>query len=140
MTFKVRGGHIVQDQTAFLEMAASQSLLNGALAYVQPIQGCVQLALVDVGQIEFLDQGAQRGFLAQTAGRRELGARLQDASNDHRHSQVALGAALWVKVLVEADLPQSSEDGGDMSVGLTPDDLEALGEVLDDGAAAQKSP
>ncbi len=121
-------------------MAASQALLNGALAQVQPIQGRVQLALVNIGQIELLDQSAQRGFLAQATSRRELGVRIQNTSNDHCYDQVALGAALWGKVLVEADLPQSSEDGRDMSEGLTPDDLEALGEVLDDGTAAQKGP
>jgi hypothetical protein len=56
-------------------MAAGQTLLNSALVHVQPIQGCIELALVDAGKIELFDHGAQRGFLAQAASRRKLRAR-----------------------------------------------------------------
>ena len=120
-------------------MAAGQALLNGSLVHVQPIQGGVQLALVDLGQIEIFNQSTQRGFLSEATGRRKLGRRLQEPCHDHRHYQVTLGTALGVKVAVEADLAQSAEDGSDVPEGLTADHLEALREVFDDSTATKES-
>jgi hypothetical protein len=135
---EIRRGHIVEHQTAVLQVAASQALLNGALLHVQPIHRRIQLDLVDLGQVQILDQSAQVRFLTEAAGSGKLGAGLQDASDDHRHHQIALRTRLRRDLLVQLELAQSPQHGGDMSVGPAADHLEALGEILDDRGAPQQ--
>ena len=98
-------------------MALGQALFDTALAANQPIHGGVQLVLVDGLQGQHLAEGGDGALGVQAASGGELGAGVDDASDDHGDDQGAHAAGGARDEGMQAELLEGAEDGGDMAVG-----------------------
>ena len=68
----VAGGQVVEHQGVFLEMALGEALLDGCLAFDEPVHRGVQLLGVDRAEVEHFPEGGDGAFGCQGAGGGEL--------------------------------------------------------------------
>src|SRR5947209_13471756 len=76
--------------------------------------------------MERLGQRTGSRLPIQAAGSGQLGTRVQDAGGNESADEIALGATSTREQIVQPEMTQGSEDGGDMAMGQRSADLENL--------------
>lgn len=115
--FKVRGGHVVENQRAVREVALGKCGLDAVLPRQQPIHGAIELGFVDgFIQAQKRTQRGGGGLLLEGAGIGEFGGRLNNARDDHGDDKVALGAGGAGEDRLQFEPAESAECGGDVTV------------------------
>jgi hypothetical protein len=89
LPLEVGGAHVVEHQRAVFQMPFGQFLLDLGLALPQPVHRRVESLGIGLLHLEDLGQGARARFLIEPPSRRELGARIEDPRDDHRHYPIA---------------------------------------------------
>ncbi len=77
-------------------MPPCQAVLNPLLAFEQPVQCLVGLALLHLAQTQHRAQARCRGLLVHRADKPEFGTRRDQPVHDHRHHQIAMSPRLRV--------------------------------------------
>ena len=134
---EVDGGQVTKDQGTFLQVAPGQALLDGVLAFEQPVHGVVEAVFVEVGEAEDGSEGIGSSGGLQAAGGGELGAGVSETGDDQSHHQIPLEAGR-TQTAIEADFAQGAEEGGDVAVGLGANDVEGSFKASDGGALLEQ--
>ena len=108
------------------------------LALPQPVHRHVEGLGIGLLHFEDFGQGAHARFLVEPPSRRELGARIEDPCDNHRHHPIALFGRLRGDEPIELELAQRTEHGRDVPVRERALDLEAVLESLHGGTASQQ--
>ena len=109
-------------------MSGRQVALDAVLTLEQPVHGPVEFVLAGVFDAEFLAQRVGQRLALQRAGCGELGARIQDACEDHGGGQGPVAGDTAVQQLFEAQTAGTSQHGGDVAVGPGAKDTEGISE------------
>ena len=132
-----RCGQVTKHEGPFGQMLCGQALLDGILAFAQPVHGSVQLVLVDRVQIQHVGQRIAQGVGVQGASGGELGSGTEDAREDQSEGQIAR-ARTATEQAIEADRASEAAYGGDVAVGLGAHDVERIVEGGDGEAALEQ--
>src|SRR6185437_12389920 len=128
---------VVEHQRAVDQMTFGQCGLDGGLALQQPVQGGVELVLVDLAETKCFTKARGGGRGGERAGGGELGGGFEDAADEEREDEVAAAIAVGAKDTVEADPAGGAERGGDVAMREAAGDGEGVAFGGDDGAALE---
>ena len=129
---------VVEHQCPVAQVAFGQTLLDGALAFEQPVHGGVEFVFVNALDTKHLGEGVACGVGGQSPCGGELRAWGEDARDNQGNGAFAFGRGGGGEGAVEAQLAQRSEHCGDVAVGTGAGDIEGDGEVGDGGAAFEQ--
>jgi hypothetical protein len=73
-----------------------------------------------------LAQSAAEGIRVKRAGGGKFGGRLQNASGNHGHYEIAIVVVMPIEEAIEMQFVQGAEDGSDVAVRARADDVEGL--------------
>ncbi len=121
-------------------MAARQRRLDLGLAFEQPVEGGVELVLVDGRQAERDAQAGGGGRRIERLGRGQLRDRADQAYDDHGDDEIAAAIAGRSQHPVEADPAQRAERRRDVAVRQRPFDGDGGLARRPDGAALEQRP
>ena len=124
--FQIAGREVVEYQRVVLKVPFGQALLEGCLAFDQPVHRRVEFVLVDRTHSEHLAQCGDGALGGEGAGRGQLRLRVDDTGGDQGDGEVADAAALTGEQGVQAELLERANHGGDMAVGQAADAGEGL--------------
>ena len=119
--FHVAGGQVVEHQRVLAQMPRGQALLDARLPLDQPVHRRIQLLWVDVAEPEHFAQGGRGAVGGQGAGGGQLRPRVDDAGDDEGEDEVAAAAGAAGDKLVQPELLEGAEHGGDVAVGQAAD-------------------
>ena len=112
----VAAAHVVEHQRAVLEVPLGQLGFDLRLPRHQPIQRLVEFFFGDLAQSQFHGQARRRRFFLQTAAGGQLRLRRDQPHDDQGDRQRPLPARPRGENALQADLPQRTQDGGDMAM------------------------
>src|SRR5208283_4960573 len=92
VSLEVARGQVVQDQPLLAKMSCRKALLDGILAFEQPVHGLIQVVLGRVCDSAIIRQRRR----VPRSCRRKFALRICDSRYEHRDDQVALSA--WCSV------------------------------------------
>ena len=91
---EVGGGEVVEDEGVVAEVLGGQPGLDGRLAGAEPVEGGVELVLLDLAEIEEGAEGGGGGLRGEGPGGGEFGAGGEEAGGDEGQGEVAGAGAL----------------------------------------------
>jgi hypothetical protein len=136
--FQIARRDIVKHQGAAGEVPFGQRRLDRRLAYGQPVEGSVELVLVDHPQTELLAQAGAGGIGRQRAGGGELGAGIDNTVDDESQDEITAAVACGAEQAIKANLARRAERRSDMPMRQRTDNDDALLVLGDDGAAFEQ--
>jgi hypothetical protein len=135
--FEVGRGKVVEGQCATGEVLSCEPVFDGLLPGEQPIHRLVEVVFVRVVHLQKLTERAGLGLVLEASRGGKLGARLDDPSDDHGLDEVTLWSVSTADQAVEAQPVQCPEDGDDVSMGSSSNDVESLLERSGDGGSLE---
>jgi hypothetical protein len=118
---QVGGADVVEHEGALAEMALGERPLDSCLLREQPVEGGVDLALLDDAEAKHFAETGSGGIGIEGAHGAKLGGRRDQAVDEHRQYQVAAAptgraAQAFGEQLGQAEGASDTEDSGDMAV------------------------
>jgi hypothetical protein len=95
-------------------MLAGERLLDRRLALAKPVEGDIELVLVDRSEPEHLAKAGGRGERIEHAGSGKLGSRRNQPRHNHRNDEITTAIASESEQTIKTDVTQSAEHGRDM--------------------------
>ncbi len=118
-------------------MALRQSGLDGGLALQQPVQGGVELVLIDLAEIKPRAKAGGGGCRGKCASGGQLGCGFEDPADQECKNEIAAAIAVGAKDPIKPDPAGGAESGGDVAVRQGADDGEGFAPGRDDSAASE---
>jgi len=91
--------------------------LDRRLADSKPVEGDVELVLIDRAEAELLAETRAGRVRRQRAGGGKLGAGIEQTADDEGQDKIATAVAVRAEQAVETDLARRSEGGSDVPCG-----------------------
>src|ERR1700726_3028073 len=136
--FQVARRHVVEHQCAAAEMSFGEGRLDRRLAYRQPVEGPIELVLIDQPETELLAKAGSRGVRRQRPGGGKLGPGIEDATDHQGQDEVAAAVAVRAEQPIEADLARGAEGRVDMTMRQRADDGNGILVLGNNGAAFEQ--
>jgi len=112
--------------------------LDRRLADGEPVEGGVELVLIDRTETELLTEAGAGRVRRQCTGGGKLGAGLEQTADHEGQDKIATAVAVRPQQAVEADLAGRAEGGGNVPMRQRADDSDRLLVTGNDGAAFEQ--
>jgi hypothetical protein len=112
----IAGGDVVEHQRSARQVPAGHRRLHRRLAFDQPVEGGIELVLVDRAQPQHGAQAGGGGLRVQGSRRGQLRGRRHHTRRDHRDDQVAAAVAGRPEQAIQTDGAQGAEHRRHMPV------------------------
>ena len=136
--FHVARRDVVEHQGAAGEVVFGERRLDRRLADGEPVEGGVELVLIDRTEAELLAEAGAGRVRRQRAGGGKFGAGLEQTVDEEGPDKIATAVAVRPEQAVETNLARRAEGGGDVPMRQRADDGDRLLVTGDDGAAFEQ--
>src|SRR5215510_14719005 len=136
--FHVARRDVVEHQGAAGQVVFGKRRLDRRLADGKPVEGDVELVLIDRAEAELLAETRAGRVRRQRAGGGKLGAGIEQTADDEGQDKIATAVAVRAEQTVETDLARRSEGGDDVPMRQRADDGDRLLVTGDDGATFEQ--
>src|SRR5215831_18637689 len=136
--FHVARRDVVEHQGAAGQVVFGKRRLDRRLADGKPVEGDVELVLIDRAEAELLAETRAGRVRRQRAGGGKLGAGIEQTADDEGQDKIATAVAVRAEQTVETDLARRSEGGSDVPMRQRADDGDRLLVTGDDGATFEQ--